>query len=265
MSRSTGDLDSVERLRVGTWNLDWNGPLLLRPRQAAHISEEADLWLLTEIPSHPKFDKAKSSFSGLVPPGNEQRWAAVTTTLPMEPIKAKHPTLAMARIMLGEDDFLAASSVFPWRSAAGFWPAGDGDTFADRCAQTLKAHAAEIKKASSGLPVVWGGDFNQALSGPEGVGSDVGREALLDAFKELGLRAVTIEAAGQDPPQRSIDHIAIPSGWSLWAVNVERPHSDNRFLSDHPSYVVSVEQPVVVNTVRNRPLRSTGTRPERGL
>ena len=76
---------------------------------------------------------------------------------------------------------------FPWRGAAKFWPPGDG---------------------------VWGGDFNQALSGPERVGSDVGRQALLNAFKELGPRAITGEAARQDPLQRSTDHIAIPEEWS---------------------------------------------------
>jgi endonuclease/exonuclease/phosphatase family metal-dependent hydrolase len=135
-----------------------------------------------------------------------------------------------------------ASSVFPWRGAAKYWPAADGDTFAERCAVTLIAHTAEILKARGDLPVVWGGDFNQALSGRDYVGSDVGREALLEAFKKLGLRAVTNEAAGQAPPQRSIDHIAIPSGWSLWAVKVQRPQPDDRFLSDHPSYVVSVRQ-----------------------
>jgi hypothetical protein len=243
MIRPTINLDSGERLRVGTWNLERGEPQWRRPLQAIHVSERAVLWLLTEIPANTKFDKARSSFSGLVPLGNEQCWAAVNSTLPMKPVKAKHPSLAMARITLGERDFLAAASVFPWRSAAKYWPASDGDTFAERCARTLEAHAAEIERASTGLPVVWGGDFNQALSGPEHVGSDAGREALLDAFQKLHLRAVTIEAAGQDPNQRSIDHIAIPSSWSLWAVDVQRPHPDGRPLSDHPSYVVSVERP----------------------
>jgi endonuclease/exonuclease/phosphatase family metal-dependent hydrolase len=96
------------------------------------------------------------------------------------------------------------------------------------------------------LSVVWGGDFNQGLSGRDYVGSDAGREALLMAFHGLGVRPVTAEAAGQDPLQRSIDHIAIPEDWSLWALKVERPQSDGRFLSDHPSYVVSLEQAAVI-------------------
>ena len=50
-----------------------------------------------------------------------------------------------------------------------------------------------------------------------------------------------MEAAGQDPPWRSIDHIAIPAQWTSGEADVERSQSDGRFLSDHPSYVVAVE------------------------
>ena len=53
-------------------------------------------------------------------------------------------------------------------------------------------------------------------------------------------------------PSGSIDHIAIPSGWSLWAVNVEQPHPDGRFLRDHTSYVAPVER-AVVSTASNAP------------
>jgi hypothetical protein len=230
------------RLRIGTWNLDRDKPRWRQPHQEGHIRNQADLWLLTEVPASWQFGTQHSSFSGLRPGEEDQYWSVIISRWPARPLPAEHSSLAMARIEHPDGPFLAACSVFPWRGAAKFWPTGDGDTFAERCARTLKTHAAEIDEASSDLPVVWGGDFNQALSGPERVGSDVGREALLDAFQKLSLRAVTIEVAGQDPNQRSIDHIAIPSGWSLWAVDVQRPHPDGRPLSDHPSYVVSVER-----------------------
>jgi len=232
----------TKRLRVGTWNLDRDRPSWRKPHQANHIRKQADLWLITEIPANWQFDTKHSSFSGLRPGETDQYWSAVISRWPVKPITAKHWSLAMARIDHPGGPFLAASSVFPWRSAAEFWPAGDGDTFAERCANTLEAHAAEICEARCGLPVVWGGDFNQALSGRDHVGSDVGREALSKAFMHLGLRAVTEEAAGQVPPHRSIDHIAVPTQWNPWDVEVQRPQSDDRFLSDHPSYVVSVER-----------------------
>jgi len=43
-----------------------------------------------------------------------------------------------------------------------------------------------------------------------------------------------------------MDHIAIPEQWSFWALKIRRPQSDGRFLSDHPSYVVSLEQAAVI-------------------
>jgi len=242
-------LNSGMRLRLGTWNLDGGEPRWRQPYQTAHISNEADLWLLTEVPSHMQIGNMKPSYSGLRPGETNQHWAAIAFRWPMELVASRHPSLVMARISHPGGAFLAACSLFPWRTAAMYWPTGDGDSFAKRCARTLAAHTCEIDRASGGLPIIWGGSFNQALSGRERAGSDVGRGALLEAFRTLGLRAVTLEANGQDPRERSIDHIAIPKAWSSRAVKVQRPQSDNRFLSDHPSYVVFVERAAVVSTV----------------
>lgn len=236
------DLDSGNALRVGTWNLDRSEPDWRRPHQAEHVANQADVWLLTEVPSGWRHGSSTSVFSALRPDEPDQHWAAITSRWQMEPIIAEHPALAMARINHRGGAFLAASSVFPWRGAVEFWPAADGDSFADRCAVTLAAHATAISRARGDLPVVWGGDFNQAMSGREYVGSREGRAALREAFIQLGLRAVTDDAAGQDPLQQSIDHIAVPLGWSSADVEVQRPQSDGRFLSDHPSYVVAVER-----------------------
>jgi hypothetical protein len=240
------DLRSGMGLRVGTWNLNRDKPLWRQPHQADHISDEADLWLLTEVPAAWQRVTARLSFSGSRPRERDQFWSAIISKWPLESIKTKHPSLAMALIKHPKGAFLAASSVFPWRGAAKYWPSKDGESFADRCARTLRAHRAEICSARGVLPVVWGGDFNQALSGRDYVGSDAGREALSKAFAHLGLRAVTVEAEGQDPPQRSIDHIAIPKVWNSWALQVQRSQPDGRLLSDHPSYVVSLEQAAVI-------------------
>jgi|GEM_PF-686005 len=241
------DLGSNKRLRVGTWNLDRDRPLWRQPHQADHVRTKADLWLLTEVPASWQFGAANSSFSESRPDEDGQYWSAIISRWHVEPIATKHPSLAMARIGHPGGPFLAACSVFPWRGAAEFWPTGDGDTFAERCVNTLDAHTAEICEARCGLPVVWGGDFNQALSGRDYVGSDVGRLALPKAFEHIGLRAVTGEADGQVPPHQSIDHIAIPRGWGSEDVEVLKPRSKDRLLSDHPSYVVAVERTAVLS------------------
>lgn len=249
MNQSTNDLDSGKSLRVGTWNIDRSEPRWRQPQQAAHVGNQADVWLLTEVPSSWQHGLSTPSFSAVRPRETDQHWAAITSIWHKESIVVAHPTLAMARIDHPQGAFLAASSVFPWRGAAEFWPNGDGDTFAERCANTLDDHASEICEARCGLPVVWGGDFNQALSGRDYVGSDAGRAALSKAFKHLGLRAVTVEAGGQIPPHLSIDHVAIPKGWEAGDVDVQRPQPDGRCLSDHPSYVVSVERARMASAV----------------
>jgi endonuclease/exonuclease/phosphatase family metal-dependent hydrolase len=234
------DLTSETRLRLGTWNLNRDKPQWRQPFQADHISDEADVWLLTEVPAAWQHFTARLSLSGSRPHETDQYWSAIISKWPLESIKAKHPSLAMARIKHPKGAFLAASSVFPWRGAAKHWPSKDGDSFADRCARTLRTHRAEICSARGVLPVVWGGDFNQALSGRDYVGRDAGRDSLSKAFAHLGLRAVTVDAEGQDLPQRPMDHIAIPEEWNSWTPKVRRPQTDNRLLSDHPSYVVLV-------------------------
>jgi DNA modification methylase len=132
---------------VGTWNLDRDKPLWRQPHQADHISNQAEVWLLTEVPANWQRSPANSSVSGLRPDEDDQYWSAIISTWPRQRITAKHPSLAMARIDHPGGPFLAACSVFPWRGAAEFWPAGDGDTFEERCTKTLDAHAAEICEA----------------------------------------------------------------------------------------------------------------------
>jgi len=176
------DLNSGERLRIGTWNLDRSEPDWRQQHQAAHVGNLVDVWMLTEVPSNWRHGTSTPSFSALRPDEIDQHWAGIASKWPMKSIIAEHPVIAMARIDHPDGAFLAASSVFPWRGAMKFWPAGDGDSFAERCAGTLVAHATEIEGTRGGLPVVWGGDFNQALSGREYVGSRGGRDALLKAF-----------------------------------------------------------------------------------
>lgn len=250
-------------LRVGTWNLGRGEPRWRQPHQAAHIGSEADLWLLTEVPSRLVIGNGQPSFSKPRPGELNEYWAAITFRWPFEPVASVHPSLAMARIDHSQGAFLVASSVFPWRTAGISWPTGDGGSFPERCARTLAAHAAEIARASSGLPIVWGGDFNQALSGRERAGSDVGRAALLSAFARLGLRAVTVDANGQDAHHRAINHIAIPAGWRSRQVKVQRPQSERKLLSDHPSYVVSVERPAPVYIAPRDPRGSLQLLPHR--
>lgn len=86
------------------------------------------------------------------------------------------------------------------------------------------------------MPLVWGGDFNHALEGPERAGSLPGRTSIRTLLDDLGLTAVTSSL-----PHRlggnTIDHIAVSSFAEVNAV----AHVDARTLSDHDAYVVDLD------------------------
>ena len=91
-------------------------------------------------------------------------------------------------------------------------------------------------------PTVWGGDWNHALEGREYAGSKAGREHLLKSLAELGLSAATTDAPHQIEGLLSIDHIAIPTGWSARVEHHSALLAEGR-LSDHDAYVVEADRP----------------------
>lgn len=124
--------------------------------------------------------------------------------------------------------------MLPWRGAKAHWP-GDADVpLADRFRETLEAHCRAIEAARQEGPVVWGGDFNLALEGPEHAGVTANRPDLLKAFAELGLEARTADLPHRIPAIRTIDHIAVPSSWTT------EPAVQDPGLSDHALYRVQV-------------------------
>ncbi len=88
--------------------------------------------------------------------------------------------------------------------------------------------------------LVWGGDWNHALSGREYAGSAGGRHAVLAAMEELGLEAPTAELPHAIEGLLSIDHVAVPAGTAATARRVVAEH-DGRRLSDHDAYVVDTD------------------------
>ena len=89
-------------------------------------------------------------------------------------------------------------------------------------------------------PVIWGGDWNHALEGPDHVGSKEGRDHIFRVLDALGLQVPTADLDAHRG-ERSIDHIAVPKEWVV--VTAERvPAEDGgKRLSDHDAYVVEIE------------------------
>jgi hypothetical protein len=86
--------------------------------------------------------------------------------------------------------------------------------------------------------VVWGGDWNHAMTGPESAGSLAGRAAIARLAGRLDLRVPTPGLPHRlGGAQRTIDHIAVPA-----AHPVRLAHRiPARHLSDHDADVVAFD------------------------
>src|SRR3954447_12699364 len=80
--------------------------------------------------------------------------------------------------------------------------------------------------------LVWGGDWNHALSGYEGAGSKGGRAHVLAAVEKLGLSVPTAYLPHRLDGHLSIDHIAIAK--DLAVTGARRVSAVG--LSHHDSY-----------------------------
>lgn len=76
--------------------------------------------------------------------------------------------------------------------------------------------------------------------GPESAGSVAGRIAIKAAVADLKLKTVTGESPHRVPGLLSIDHIAVPEGAQIHAVNriIAQDRAGKR-LSDHDAYTAT--------------------------
>ena len=89
--------------------------------------------------------------------------------------------------------------------------------------------------------MVWGGDWNHALDGPEYAGSRAGRAHVEKAVAQFGLRVPTEHLPHRIEWLLSIDHIAVPIGASVQSAERVTAATDEGRLSDHDAYLVTFE------------------------
>lgn len=89
--------------------------------------------------------------------------------------------------------------------------------------------------------MVWGGDWNHALHGPEYAGSRGGRSHIENAVSQLELQVPTQRLPHRIEGLLSIDHIAVPTGALVQAAERVAAATDDGRLSDHDAYVVTVQ------------------------
>lgn len=210
-------------VRVGTWNLEgrWSADHL-----ALLTAHDCDVWLLTEVRDDTKVPgfEAHLTTSRM---GPRKFWAGVFARDGLRPLPDPHPASAAAVIT----DLAWCSSILPWRSC-GTEPWGAGAS-GEKTVRALE----QIRDALPAGGLVWGGDWNHAMRGREYVGSLAGRAAIRRIVADRHLTVTTHLAAHRIPGLYTIDHIAVPDGAQVLAVEriVAEDPEGNR-LSDHDAY-----------------------------
>ena len=192
--------------------------------------QDCDVWLLTEVSEHLALDGCwKHQTTACM--AKKRRWAAILSQKPLVGHTDPHPASALA----GVDNLLFCSSILPWRSCSARQP-----WVGVRHAAKTKATIDDLLGHLPQNDLIWGGDWNHALSGPEFAGSQEGRGYLLAAVANLGLEVLTAALPHRIENLLSIDHIAVPKGARVVSAERVDASAEGRRLSDHDGYVVEI-------------------------
>ncbi|MFC8501400.1 endonuclease/exonuclease/phosphatase family protein [Pedococcus sp. NPDC057267] len=214
-------------MRIGTWNLAGRWSL---DHERLMTAQACDLWLLTEVSDRVELPGMQHHF-GREHMAARRHWAAIVSHHRFEPLEDPHP--ASASVQSGNTTFV--SSVLPWRSCGARHP-----WIGSRHEEKTQAAVGSVVKSLQG-PVVWGGDWNHALHGPEYAGSRAGRRHIENAVDQLELQVPTERLPHRIDGLLSIDHIAVPTRVHVLAAERVSAATDERRLSDHDAYVLTLQ------------------------
>jgi hypothetical protein len=215
-------------VRIGTWNLAgrWT-----TDHEVFLLALDCDVLLLTEVNERvdlPGYDL----HLGDATMAARRRWAAVASRRPLTPLTDPHPASAMAVV----DGWTFCSSILPWKGAGWREP-----WVGTRHAEWTAACVATLLGSLPTDRLVWGGDWNHALSGREWAGSMAGREVVLAAVEKLDLVVPTADLPHHIEGLLSIDHIAVPREANVVDAHAVVAAVEARRLSDHDAYVVETD------------------------
>lgn len=237
-------------MRIATWNLERGG----KTKAARHAQQEAlrelvhDVLVLTE--PGPAFD---STVAAVTSPrlrthrSGHESWIAIVGSR-VRPTSFDIPFERMAAAGIAETrggSFVIYGSVLPWGTFRQHAPelARDGESSLESFVRVLGDQVADIQALRRVHPehaIVWAGDFNQQVHGPERGGSRARREALVGALTSLGLIAWNGAEAHAVPGMHAIDLICGPPEFEVLARGRIDPVRDGVRMSDHAGYWVDV-------------------------
>jgi peptidoglycan/xylan/chitin deacetylase (PgdA/CDA1 family) len=220
-------------MRIATWNLAgrWSDA-----HEELIRAQEADVWLLTEVSERLDIEGYGLHVSEALMAAR-RRWAGVLARgdLEVAPQVDPHPASALATVA----GWSFCSSILPWRSCGTRTP-WIGARHVDKTRNAVDELLAHLPTDR----LVWGGDWNHALSGSEYAGSKGGREVILECLSRLNLEVPTACAPHRIEALLSIDHVAVPADWAVTSMARLVAEARGLRLSDHDAYVVEAEPPL---------------------
>jgi endonuclease/exonuclease/phosphatase family metal-dependent hydrolase len=214
-------------VRIGTWNLAgrWTAD-----HEAFLLDLDCDVLLLTEVSERVQLP-GYAVHLGEAAMAPRRRWAGVASRSTLTPLPDPHPASAMAVV----DGWTCCSSILPWKGAGRRepWQGARHAEWTEACVATLLANLPTDR-------LIWGGDWNHALSDREWAGSIAGRAAIHAVLSKLNLDVPTADLPHRIEGLLSIDHIAVPPEEAVVEASAVDASQDGRRLSDHDAYVVEI-------------------------
>ena len=238
-------------MRIATWNLERARGAKAR-RQCRVLDEIApDIAVLTEVTAdswHGNSDVVSSPTCRPSRVGGEA-WVAVVGkgATPIETPPAYESLGVAARFDVSGEPIIVYGTVLPWRAAPrqALDLVHAGETADDMFQRVLDAQVRQIaalQQLSPGALVLWIGDFNQTLEGPNYGGSRASRQMLLDALSSLDMNAYNSASQHARPGMCAIDLICGPAsrlGLDRTVRDINSVNEEGR-LSDHAGYYVDL-------------------------
>jgi endonuclease/exonuclease/phosphatase family metal-dependent hydrolase len=149
-----------------------------------------------------------------------------------------------ARATVGERTIIVYGAVLPWSAVRTHAPylVRPGETRGDVFERVLAEQAADVAELCRQYEasVIWAGDFNQTLMGPNLGGSASGRAALESTLAKLNFTAWNAGAAHCRPGMCAVDLICGPKSITPTAQGRIDPVSGGTVMSDHAGYWVEL-------------------------
>lgn len=221
-------------MRIGTWNLNtkWT-----KAHQEYLGLQQCDVWLQTEVNAKARDASGRTAKYhrrlSTATMARGQHYAAILSLSPLNPLPDPHAASAAAVV----DGITYCANILPWAGCAKHAPSlWVGPKLEDRARAAIDQLTTAMPKSN----MVWGGDWNQNLTGGwQNVGSSGVRVLVESAVSVFGLRVATTALPHKLGSGRyTIDHIAVPLPWKIRGA--DRIGAGR--LSDHDAYVVEVDR-----------------------